>query len=261
MFDTDIQQFDIDERRNKILEMLEKKGKIKVAEMSRIFGISEVTIRLDLTELENRGLLERVHGGAMVTGKAYYNMSLNEREKTNKEEKQRIALTAASLIQDGDAVLINSGTTSLYTVRQIKNKKNITILTNSAVIAQEAGLGNDVNVILLGGNFNSRYSFSYGEDANSQLVKYKADKLILSADGVSYESGITTYHFQEAEIDRKMVERVNRTIVVADYTKIGRESFAYICPIQSIDCLITNTDANENEINGIKAAGTEVYLV
>jgi DeoR/GlpR family transcriptional regulator of sugar metabolism len=261
MSDTDDRQIDIEERRNRILELLEKENRIKVAELSRAFCISEVTIRLDLTELENRGLLERIHGGAVVTGKAYYNMSMNEREKTNRDEKQRIAQTAASLIRDGDTVIINSGTTSLYTVRQIKNKKNITILTNSAVIAHEAGLGNDANVILLGGSYNSGYSFSYGEDANSQLMKYKADKLILSADGVSCESGITTYHYQEADIDRKMIERVNKTIVVADFSKIGRESFAFVSSIQSIDCLITNTDANENEINGIRAAGIEVFMV
>ena len=257
----DLTNIDIDQRRDKIIEILEKKGKIKVSDLSKLFNISEVTIRLDLAELEGKGLLERVHGGAMSTAKAYYNMSLAEREKTNKDEKLKIAQYAASTIKDGDTVIINSGTTTLFTVRQLKTKKNITILTNSMAIAQEAGHGSMVNVILLGGNFNSNYSFSYGEDALTQLMRYKADTLILSADGVSAESGITTYHFQEAEIDRRMIERVNRTLVVADHTKIGRESFAFICPIGSIDMIITNQTANDEETEQIKQKGIEICRV
>jgi len=254
-------QLDIDSRREKILEILGKKGRVKVNELSRAFNISEVTIRLDLTELENRGLIERIHGGAMSTHKAYYNMSLKEREKTNQEEKQKIAAMAASMIQDGDTVILNSGTTTLYTVRQLKNRKNVTLLTNSAAIAQEAGNGNNMNVILLGGNFNNNYSFSYGDDTLNQLMKYKADKLILSADGVSCESGITTYHFQEAEIDKRMIERANKTIVAADYSKIGRESFSFVSHISAVDCIITNANANEEEVNDIRSGGIEVRLV
>jgi len=260
MSDEQTVQLDIDDRRDRIIDLLEKKGKIKVAELSRIFNISEVTIRLDLNELENRGMLERTHGGAVSSCKAYYNMSLIEREKTNKEEKIRIAEAAASMIKDGESVFVSSGTTTLYTVRQLKNRKNVTILTNSIAVAQEAG-SNEINVILLGGNFNNDYLFSYGDDTQCQLLKYRADKLILSADGVSYESGITTYHFLEAETGKRMIERANKTIVTADYSKIGRESFAFICLIQQIDCLITNRGANEEEISEIIKMGTEVRLV
>ena len=255
------EELNIEDRRGKILEMLTQEGKVKVSELSRLFSISEVTIRNDLSELEAAGLLERTHGGAITTYKAYYSMSLNERARTNEEEKRKIASAAASMISDGDTIMINSGTTTLFVVQELKNVKNLTIVTNSLPISQEIGHHKNIHVILLGGNFNPQYQFTYGDDTIIQLKRYKADKLILAADGISSEDGITTCHHFEAEVNRQMIARVNKTIVVADYTKIGRASFAYIDPLQNIDCLVTKKNANRNEIKLITETGIEVRLV
>lgn len=253
-------ELDIDERRKKIIELLSKEGKVKVIELSKLFGISEVTIRNDLTELEQQGLLERIHGGAVSTNKAYYNMSLHERMKTHESEKICIAEQTALLISEGDTIMMNSGTTTLFVVQQLKGIKNLTIMTNSITIAQEIGHCSNMNVILLGGNFNPQYQFTYGDDTISQLKRYKADKLILAADGVSLEDGVTTYHQLEAEVNRQMISRVKKTIVVADYTKVGRSSFAFIDDIDNIECLVTNSTANREEIDGIVKRGIEVRL-
>lgn len=261
MVDGNVEDLDVDKRRKKITELLNKEGKVKVIELSRLFGISEVTIRNDLSELEEEGLLERIHGGAVSTHKYYYNMSLLDRMKTNEEEKRKIASACASLISNGDTVMINSGTTTLFTVQELKHIKNLTVVTNSLAIVQETGHFNNIQVILLGGNFNPQYQFTYGDDTVNQLKRYKADKLILSADGVSAEEGITTYHHLEAEVNRQMLARVNRTIIVADYSKIGRTSFAYIDSINNADVLVTNQNANQDEINSIKEKGVEIRLV
>lgn len=253
-------ELDIDERRKKILERLGREGKVKVVELSRLFGISEVTIRNDLSDLEEQGLLERVHGGAVSTHKYYYNMSMLDRMKTNEEEKRRIAAACAAMISDGDTVMLNSGTTTLFTVQELKHVKNLTVVTNSLAIAQEAGRIANIQVILLGGNFNSQHQFTYGDDTLSQLKKYKADKLILSADGVSAEEGVTTYHHLEAEVNRQMMARVNKTIVAVDFTKIGRASFAYIDSVDTVDILVTNEKANQNEISALKDRGVEIKL-
>lgn len=251
----------VEDRRNKIMELLTHEGKVKVVDLSRMFGISEVTIRNDLSELEQAGMLERVHGGAVSTYKAYYNMSLYDRMKTNEEEKKKIALEVASLITDGDTIMVNSGTTTLFVVQELKHIKNLTIVTNSIAIAQEVGHYKNVHVILLGGSFNPQYQFTYGDDTINQLKKYKAEKLILAADGVNFEEGITTYHHFEAEVSRQMISRVNKTIVVADHSKIGRVSFAYIDSMDDVNFLVTSQNANQDEIRAITELGTDVRLV
>ena len=256
-----IEELNIEERRKRIIEMLNREGRVKVVDLSKLFNISEVTIRNDLSELENLGILERVHGGAINTNKAYYNMSLHDRMKTNEVEKRNIAIAVASMIADGDTIMINSGTTTLFVVQELKNVKNLTIVTNSLSIAQEVGYCNNIHVILLGGNLNPQYQFTYGDDTINQLKKYKADKLILAADGVSFEEGVTTYHHLEAEVNRQMIARVNKTIVVLDYTKIGRASFAHIDSLDNIDVLVTNQNANHNQIELIKEKGIETRLV
>jgi len=253
-----MEDLNIEERRSKIIEFLNREGKVRVVDLSKFFDISDVTIRSDLTELENSGALERVHGGAISTGNAYYNMPLLERMKTNEDEKRKIALSVASLINDGDTLMINSGTTTLYAVRELKNVRNLTVVTNSMAIAMEIGFCGNIQVVLLGGNFNPQYQFTYGDDALNQLKKYKADKLILAVDGISADGGVTTYHHLEAEINRQMMTRVNRTIVAADYTKVGRVSFALIDSLENVDMLVTNGTANPEELKLIQEKGVEV---
>ncbi|MHB1483385.1 MAG: DeoR/GlpR family DNA-binding transcription regulator [Saccharofermentanales bacterium] len=257
-----IEELDIEGRRKSILDILNEQGKVKVAELGRMFGISEVTIRNDLDALESNGLLERIHGGALSTYKSYYNMSLHERMDANQDEKKKIAAEAASMISDGDTIFFGSGTTPLYVAREIKDLKNLIIVTNSLSIAQEVGYSKQKrSVVMLGGNVNPEYQFVSGDDTVCQLKNYIADKFILSSDGVSAEFGVTTYHHLEAEINRQMIARAHKTIVVADYSKIGRTSFALIEDIDKIDCLISNKNANKDEIAMIMEKGAEIRLV
>ncbi|MFD0960226.1 DeoR/GlpR family DNA-binding transcription regulator [Paenibacillus chungangensis] len=255
-------ELDIDQRRATILELLQQESKVKVTELSKRFGISEVTIRGDLDELEEQGLLQRVHGGAISTYKNYYNMTFRGRVETNKEEKRRIAVEAAAMISDGDTIILGSGTTPLYVMRELKNHKNLIIITNSLSIAYEAGFHPHLHVVvMLGGNINIQYEFVSGDDAIRQLSKYKADKLILSSDGVSSEHGITTYHHLEAELYRQMIRKADKRILVSDYTKIGRGNFAQIEDVDKIDCLITNDNANKEELEAMREKGVEIRLV
>jgi len=253
---------DIEERRKRILDLLQRDGKVKVTDLSKLFGTSEVTIRGDLDGLEGQGLLQRVHGGAISNYKNYYNMTFHDRTETNEEEKRRIATEAASMISDGDTVIIGSGTTPLYVMRELKNHKNLIVITNSLPVAHEAGFNRNLNVvIMLGGTINLQYGFVSGDDAINQLNRYKADKLILSSDGVSSEFGVTTYHHLEAELYRRMIALADQRILVADYTKIGRANFARIEDIDKIDCLVSNHNANKDEIEAIKEKGVEVRTV
>jgi len=252
---------DIDERKQKILEILNKNGKVKVNELSELFNISDVTIRIDLADLEAKGLLSRVHGGAVSSYKTYYNMNLQQRLAENQAEKQAIAEKTVSLIDNNDTVMFNSGTTTLTIFRMLPVKMNLSIVTNSIAIAVEAGANPNFNVILLGGSINSKYQFTFGDVANSQLEKFHADKLILSVDGITAEKGFSTYYDKEAELDRIMLAHSNFSIIAADYTKIGRTAFAEISSISSADYIVTNKNAPKDEISLIKETVNEILLV
>jgi len=213
---------------------------VKVSQLIEIFGISGVTIRSDLSEMEQAGLLRRTHGGAVSTKKAYYNMSLNDRMSINRNEKIRIAKTCAGLINDGDTLMIDSGTTTRYLAMELAERADLTIVTNSMLIAEEFVYNNSVNVILLGGNMDLKYQYTYGNDTIAQLGKYRADKMVIATDGFSADHGLTTYHYQEADVSRCMIERANTVIAVADHSKIGKEGFSYIAPIESVGTLVTD---------------------
>lgn len=230
-----------DYRRKKILELLNKNGSVRVAELSRIFSISEVTARTDLADMENKGLLTRVHGGAVISYKPYYNMSLNQRMCTNQKQKEIIAKKIAGMIEDNDTIMLNSGTTTLLVFRAIPNDLNLNIVTNSISIALEGTTNPNFNIILLGGLTNSKYQFTFGDDAIRQLKSYHADKLILSVDGIDFENGFSTYYDKEAEIDRIMLEQASVNIVAADNSKFNRCAFTKISDLSVADYIVTDT--------------------
>lgn len=250
----------LQERHQKILDMLNNTGEVRVNELSRIFEVSEVCIRNDLSELEIKGLLSRVHGGAISAYEPYYNMSLAQRSNTNKEEKDEIATEIADMIHDNQAVMMNAGTTPLAVMRKLANKKNITIITNSIVLALEGAKYKNFRILLLGGDVDFEYQFVYGALTLTQLGEYYADKFIMSADGIDVEGGITTYYDQEAEICRKMIEHSKSTIAALDHTKIGRIALKKFADIKDIDCLVTNRKAVKNSINELKECGLKIVL-
>jgi len=249
-------------RRDGIRELLREQGSVSVSELASLFETSEVTIRNDLSEMESLGLLRRVHGGAVSTKKAYYEMSLNDRMDVNKEEKIRIAKACANLIKDGDTLMIDSGTTTCYLARELSERGNLTVVTNALLIAQEFVYNRSVNVILLGGNFDPQYQYAYGADAITQLQRYRADKTIIATDGISADHGLTTYHHHELDVSHLMIQRSNEVIVVADHSKIGKEGFSNITDIACIDILVTDeyTDSKP-ELDAIAGKGISIIEV
>lgn len=231
---------DIFERKQKILEILNRDGKVRVNELSALFDISDVTIRMDLADLEAKGLLSRVHGGAVSSYKTYYNMDMQQRLTANQAHKQAIAARIVEMIDDNDTIMLNAGTTTLTFFRLLPPKINLCIVTNSIAIALEAGHNPNFNVVLLGGFINAKHQFTYGDDAILQLEKYHADKLILSVDGITPDNGLTTFYNQEVELARVMLSRSATKIIAADSTKLGRTAFAKIANLEAADYIITN---------------------
>ena len=247
-----------EQRKKKISELLKENDSVRVAELSRILDVSEVTVRSYLEDMEKKGLLTRVHGGAVSSYKPYYRMDLNQRLEANQTEKVEIAEKIAGLIQDNDTVMLNAGTTTLLAFRKFPSDYNLNIVTNSISIALEASSNQNYNVILLGGSVNTKYQFTYGNDAANQVKKYHADKLILSVDGIDTASGFTTYYNREAPVDLAMIEQSACCIVAADKTKFWRSAFAKISDIKVADYLVTNSDFNDERLEEIKELGVEI---
>ncbi|MBE6601673.1 MAG: DeoR/GlpR transcriptional regulator [Ruminococcaceae bacterium] len=229
-----------EQRKQKISELLKENDSVRVTELSRLFDVSEVTIRSYLEDMEKKGLLSRVHGGAVSSYKPYYSMNLNQRLETNQKEKVEIAERVAAMICPNDTIMLNAGTTTLLVFRKFPADYNLSIVTNSISIALEASGNPNYNVILVGGAVNTKYQFTYGNDAVKQLRKYHADKLILSVDGIDKERGFTTYYNKESDVDIAMLEQSDTCIVAADRSKFGHKAFAKISDISVADYIVTN---------------------
>lgn len=241
-----------EDRANQIMELLQKHGTVQVRQISGLMQVSEVTVRKDLQRMESEGKLRRTHGGAVVRGTA-------SGQDPRHDAMQRIAARAAEEIREGDCVIMNAGNTTLLTARKLLGRSNITIITNSVAIARELARQTGIKVIFLGGEVNSGAVFTYGWDAATQLEQYKANKLILSASGISCMSGVTTRHMEAADLLRKMIARTQTVIAVADDTKISFESFYHVGDLHIVDMLVTNaTQATEPELQKIEAAGIRV---
>ena len=251
-------QITAEQRREEIVEAIHTEGKVKVTELSRKYGISEVSIRKDLELLEAQGQLARVHGGAIGFEKMYVTMDLGERFKTNAEKKRALAERVAELIEDNDTIMMNAGTTLAYVLRALKGKKNISIVTNSIPNANEAALYSSFHVILLGGELDSKYQFTYGQDAEHQIGNYHATKCILSVDGISTEAGLTLYYANEAALARRMIESSDTVIVAADGSKLGRSAFARITDADKTDVLVTAAVECREEIAALSEAGIRI---
>ena len=249
-----------EQRKLKILDLLKENDSVRVTSLSRLFGVSEVTIRTYLEDLEKKGLLSRVHGGAVSSYKPYYSMNLNQRLETNQRAKAAIADRVAALIQPNDTVMLNAGTTTLLVFRRFPVEYNLSIVTNSVAIALEASGNPNYNVILVGGSVNTKYQFTYGSDAIEQIKKYHADKLILSVDGIDAEQGFSTYYNMEAPIDVAMLEQADLCIVAADHSKFRHSAFAKISDLSVADYIVTDTQISRELAEKLSEKGVTVLL-
>ena len=173
----------------------------------------------------------------------------------------RLAAAAACLVHDGDTLFINSGTTTYFTAVELKQRKNLNVVTNSISVAVELGGLPTFRVILLGGNISAQYSFTYGEDVKEQISRYRATRAILSMDGIQPGAGITTYHAKESVIDHIMMERAQSSIIVADSTKLGKESFSRISALSPKTMILTDSGASPEIIEQIRAEGVELQII
>lgn len=248
-----------EERKRKILEILEKEQAIKVLDLSAFFQVSEATIRRDLQELEEAGLLKRTHGGAVSNQTTSFEPSITEKKDQYYAEKLAIANLAVGLIQEGETVMLNAGSTTLQIALRLKQKKNITVVTNAINIAWELSTGN-IEVILLGGNLRQRTLSLVGPITENTLSGLHVDRFFLATNGLDLKKGLTTPNLNEAQTKKAMLSSAKEVIAVADHSKFGRVAFSHICHFDRVDCLITDRGAPAQVLNALRRQGIKVLV-
>lgn len=250
----------LQKRRSEIIEKIKVQRMVKVSDLVNEYQVSIETIRRDLEYLESRGYLRRVYGGAVIDGLLGQEPVYSHREVINYEEKRAIGIKAAELIEDGDTLFIDVGTTTLEVARNLKDKKDITVITNATLIANEVIKSGNCRVILLGGELRSGELSVSGHICDDNLQKFYANKLIMGVGGVSLQNGCTDYHINEAKTRRCMIERAGKIIAVADYSKFGVTAMNFICPINRVEKLVTDWSIPRETIKEFRENGINVLI-
>jgi len=249
-----------EQRRRKILELLEHKGQITVGDIVEKFSISAVTARGDLDALASGGAAIRSHGGAVRQMEANRDYPLRLKAALHRSEKTKIGRAAADLIQPVEVIILDSGTTTAEIARQLKakNLQQVTVITNALNIVSELVDANGISVIGLGGLLRPVSLSFVGPQAEAMLRDLHADRLFLAVDGFDFENGPSTPDVLEAQLNAVMMSVARETNVVADYSKLGRRSVSRIGPIEKVHRLITDTHAPEEFTRELRNRGIEV---
>ncbi len=257
---------EIGQRGQRILEELLKTGLITVEQICKTFKVSVATARRDLENLEQLGRLRRTHGGAISLEPLLYEpfrhvSSYSAQVEDCAEEKRRIALAAADLLNDGDIIAITSGTTTSQITRGLAPGKNLTVVTNTVNVAMELAHRPDVSVFVTGGFLHGGWFSLVGSTALEALQFIFVDKVFIGANGLDPEHGASAYHPHEADVNRVMARHAKERIVVVDHTKLGTTATHLFCPIDTIDRVITDTGASDEDIQGFLERDIEVLRV
>ena len=249
----------VEERQRKILELLREAGKVSVESLCDLFHVSAPTIRADLGALEQRHLLRRTHGGAIPVETTLYEPSFLEREQSQTEEKRRIGRMAAMRVQDHETVLLDAGTTIHEIARHLRERRGLTVVTNSLPAAFDLAESGSVNVVLIGGQVHAERRATLGPLATEFLRDMHVDRAFIGVNGVSEESGWTVVDFDAVQVKRAMMARAREVVVVADHSKLGEATFASIGPLNSAHVLITDTPIERESLrSALEKAGVEI---
>jgi len=249
-----------DERYVEILELLKGRTILRTQDIIERLGVSRETVRRDLKRLEEQGLVRRVYGGITSVRRALDEPPYATREATNADEKRAIGKAAAELVNDGEVVILDAGTTVMEVARHLHRVSNLTVLTNSLRAAYELSSNPAISVYVLGGRVRPGDISTSGYLAESGLKDFHVDKAFIGAGGVNPVEGVTDYYEPEARLRRLMTQRASRVIVVADHTKMGEVAFVNCCDLRSIDVCVTSWRADEQIVRELRSKGVEVII-
>jgi DeoR/GlpR family transcriptional regulator of sugar metabolism len=248
------------QRREKILELLQEDGSAKVIKLSKIFKVSEVTIRQDLEKLESEGSIRREHGGAFLKNVEVGVKSFTLLNQDNLEKKKIIGIKAAELIDSGETIILDSGSTTTEIAKNLIGRSGLTVITNALNIALMLGAEPGIDVIVTGGEFKPPTLSLTGQKAASFFEDIHVDKLFLATAGISLRSGLTYPSLSDIVVKKAMIEAADVTYLVADSTKIGKNAFASLGALSLIDYIITDSFINPDQMQLFKDHEIELII-
>ncbi len=246
------------ERHARILEQARNRSRVEVSVLADELDVTSETIRRDLTVLERRGLLRRVHGGAVHIERLGYEPSVTARREHRAAEKSRIGRAARDFLPDGGAILIDAGTTTMELVRQLPSDLALTVVTNSLQAAAYLSELPRVELLMLGGRLRDVTGAAVGSWTRSALADLRVDVAFMGANGITPDIGLTTPDQSEAEVKAAMVASAARVVCLGDHSKIGLVQLFRFAPLDAVDVIITDLGVQDELADELAAAGPEV---
>ena len=238
-----------EERQQLILEQLKSAKKINFGELSKMFSVSYDSLRRDVIELEDKGLLKKVHGG--VVSNSYLNILSGQRRGVTKGDDLEIVINKAiTLLKNNQIVILDGGTTNFFLAEKIPKDLSLTIITNSPPLAMALNDHENIEVILLGGRYYKRYQIAMGPEVSNQLKRFNADLYFMGVNGVDSTKGLTIRNYEESILKQQMMAAAKQTICCVVEEKIGNVEAYQICSIEGIDLLISNIEPGNESLNG-----------
>lgn len=249
------------ERHQQILETARARGRVEVAGLARELAVTPETVRRDLTALERRGVLRRVHGGAIPVERLGIEPGVADRETHAAGEKDRIARAALDELPDGGSIILDAGTTTVRLAELLPTDRELTVVTHSIPVASILVSRHNLTLHLLGGVVRGRTLAAVGDWTRAQVAEVYADVAFMGTNSISVERGLTTPDTVEASVKRALMQAARRTVVLADHTKFGREDFARVAPLTDVDTVITGVELDVELVEDIENAGPRVVVV
>ncbi len=248
------------ERREAIVRLVRDKGLARVEELADHFKVSSVTIRNDLNYLDNKGLLLRSHGGAMALDDVVKEMPFDDKGTVNTAQKEAVGAAAAQLVNDGESVILDSGTTTQQLARHLVSSKNLVVMTNGLNVASELVKSSGIEIMMTGGTLRSKSHSFFGSQAEDALRQYRFDKLFLGVDGFDLVAGLTTHFDREATLNRVMCDISSEIILLADSSKFGRKGYHFIRSFGAFHTLVTDKGIPADYLAGLQRQGVRVII-
>lgn len=250
-----------EERQMKIMSILTQEKKILVHDLCRTLNVSAVTVRNDLQDLEDRGLLTRTHGGAILPVQASFEENTSQKEIRNAARKKAIARAAAEYVRDGDTIAVDTGTSAQAFAACLVGKKNLTVITSDLRVALYLEKHSEATVILLGGTVRHGYDCTVGPYAEQMMRDFFVDKCFLGTNGITAERGLSTPKPEQAAVKRLMISQSNQLIVICDGEKFGRNSLVSVAPADAINMIVTDESAALSELAELEKLNIKIICV
>ena len=247
-------------RHDKILDLVYSEDYISVNRLGELMDVSLVTIRKDLSFLEEKGYLYRTHGGASRVERFAFEKSVSEKEQIRIDAKKKIANAAFKIIMSNDFITMASGTTVLFLAREITDEHKLTVLTSSLGVSKELSGLSKVDVIQLGGVLRKSSVSVIGAVAEKMVQQFSSNVLFLGVDGIDLTFGISTSNMEEAELNRLMIQQSDKVVVLADSSKMAKKGFGKIANIEEVDIIITDDEIPEVFKRQLEEKGLEVII-